>query len=132
MQQSGACGMGGERKDVFSMKGESMQEVTREEFADRIMALQRARQIFIESGLTDNITTAFETYQDLLAGRERVRKISMQPPNCECGSPMLFRQVGPNDEGIKIQLVCTNMKCDTVLNSEHDMAWWAEQLIKGR
>lgn len=107
-----------------------MNNLTKEEFTDRILAIQRARRIFIDSGLTDNISIAFENYQDLLAGRERAKTISLSPPDCECGSKMFFLHVPPNAEGIKLQIVCTNPRCDTVFNSEHDVLWWIDQMAK--
>ena len=113
-----------------------MKELSLEEFRDRAMAMQRARHIFIETGLTKNITRAFEAYQEIFAERERQKFISAQTgfsmdkyerPSCpDCNSPMMFRQVMQNTENIKIQLVCS--KCDTVLNDEHDLAWWMENL----
>ena len=48
-----------------------MQSLSHEEFKDRTMAIQRAKRIFVESGLTNNITTAFELYQEILAKQER-------------------------------------------------------------
>lgn len=107
-----------------------MNNLSKEEFTDRILALQRARQIFIESGLTNSISVAFDTYQEILAGKPREKTISISPPDCECGKPMMFIHVPKNDEGIALQLFCTNPKCDIVLNSEHDMIWWSDQLSK--
>ena len=116
-----------------------MKEMTEEEFADRAMALQRARRIFIESGLTNNITKAFEAYQVIFAEREREIFLNSQDhgrrpktvmdryerPACpDCGSNMLFRVLPENPEGIKTQLVCESRKCKTILNSENDIKWW--------
>lgn len=120
-----------------------MKELTEEEFTDRIMAVQRAQKIFIESGLTNNITTAFQIYQTVFAEREREIFLSTQfhgnrprsamdkyeRPKCpECGADMMFRQVPENPEGIKVQLVCT--KCDTVLSSEKSLEEWMTMLRK--
>lgn len=122
-----------------------MNKMSREEFNDRIEALQRSRKIFIESGLTDNITVAFEAYQTVCADRERKlflssqsdgnRKPSMmdqyERPKCpDCGSDMMFRVMKENEEGVKTQLVCSGLRCDTVLNDEHDLSWWMENLRK--
>lgn len=117
-----------------------MKKLTAEEFSDRMMALQRARHIFIETGLTNNITVAFQVYQEVFAEREREIFISTfnamkmltpmdryERPECpDCGAPMRFRQVPENPEGIRAQLVCS--ACDTVLSSENDIQWWMENL----
>ena len=121
-----------------------MKEITEEEFQDRTQAILRARQIFIDSEVTNNISVAFEIYQKVLADREREIFISTQVygnkprspldryerPICECGSEMAFRIVPQNDEGIKVQLVCTNEKCDIVLYSDNDIQWWQSNLRK--
>jgi hypothetical protein len=114
-----------------------MKELTFEEFVDRTMAIQRARHIFIGSGLTTNVTHAFQAYQAIFAEREREIFINItsfgkpnskyEKPNClDCGSDMNIRQVPDNPDKIKVQLVCS--KCDTVLNSENDIQWWMSQL----
>jgi hypothetical protein len=121
-----------------------MKTITEEEFRDRAQAIQRASKIFVESGLTNNITDAFRAYQEIFAEREREIFLSTQfygnkpktvmdkydRPKCECGSEMKFRIIPTNDEGIKTQLVCSNPECDIVLNSENDLAWWMENLRK--
>ena len=102
-----------------------------QEFEDRVQALQRARRIFGE--LTgNNITKAFEAYQEILAETERPAQLttaehgSRAPtivdaygrPKCpDCGSDMFIRRVPPNPEDIKAQLVCENEDCDLVLDS---------------
>lgn len=48
-----------------------MKELTGEEFNDRMIAVARARKIFIESGVTNNISKAFELYQEVLAEHYR-------------------------------------------------------------
>lgn len=48
-----------------------MKKLTYEEFNDRVQAVDRARKIFIESGITKNITHAFKLYQEILAEQER-------------------------------------------------------------
>lgn len=120
-----------------------MKRLTREEFQDRLEAVIRSQRIFIDSGLTDNVNTAFMLYQEILADREReillsTKQVPKLPPSeigtiarpiCpDCGSEFYFRGVPPNDEGIKVQLVCSNTKCDTVLNDENDINWWREFL----
>ena len=125
-----------------------MKELTREEFFERMHAIQRARRIFFDSGLTDNITTAFQIYQEVFAEREREIFLNVnvfremlpslsdhidkyERPKCpDCNTDMQFRQLDENPEGIKIQLVCSNESCDTVLNSENDLQWWMDNLKK--
>ncbi len=122
--------------------GVIMKKLTKEEFEDRVMAVFRARQIFIDSGITKNVSLAFELYQKVCADRDREIFLSTQVlgnrepkpfdkfvrPKCECGADMYFRRVQENDEGIKVQLVCANPKCDIVLNSENDIDWWMKNL----
>ena len=118
-----------------------MKELTQEEFDDRAAAIQRARRIFLDTGMTNNITVAFEAYQAIFAERTREIHISgnrygtktimdkYERPQCpDCNSDMNFRQVPPNPDGVKIQLVCS--RCDTVLNSENDLQWWMRNLGK--
>ena len=116
-----------------------MKELTEEEFNDRMGALTRAGRIFPD---VLNISDRFAIYQEVFAEREREIFLSTQVygnkprtpmdryerPLCECGSEMAFRMVPLNDEGIKVQLVCTNEKCDIVLNSDNDIQWWMANL----
>jgi hypothetical protein len=53
-----------------------MKSMTQAEFIDLIMAHQRARKIFIESGLTNNISKAFSAYQELLAEQDRTLRLT--------------------------------------------------------
>jgi hypothetical protein len=43
---------------------------------------------------------------------------------------MLYRPLAENEEGFKLQWVCSNPDCDTVLNSENDIDWWMNKLRK--
>ena len=120
-----------------------MKELTEEEFRDRTQAVLRAGAIFIDSGITNNISIAFELYQKVCAEREREIFISTQAgdnrpktvmdryerPKCpECGKDMMFRNVPENPEGVKTQLVCTQIDCDTVLDSEMSLEDWMREL----
>jgi len=122
-----------------------MRKLTYEEFQDRLAAEQRARRIFIH--MTDNdISKAFEAYQAILAETQRpivVPAASMRGmtgsefdglkhrPKCpECGMDMNLRAVPPNIEGIKSQLVCSDPKCDVVLDSELSILEWYDLLKK--
>jgi hypothetical protein len=121
-----------------------MKKLSFEEYDERMAAIQRASRIFIETGLTKNISVAFKVYQEVFAEREREIFLSTQVqgrkqptimdryerPKCpDCGEYMAFRMVPENDAGIKVQLVCTNEKCDTVLNSDNDLSWWQANLL---
>jgi hypothetical protein len=117
-----------------------MKKLTREEFDDRMEAIQRARSIFIASGLTKNISTAFELYQEVFATRERQLTIDSNSNyesrtfmddyeriKCpDCKEDMRFRILPQNDEGVNTQLVCS--KCDLVLDSEKTLQDWMNTL----
>ncbi len=123
----------------------AIRRYTDEEINDRERAIQRARHIFIKSGLTDNITVAFQLYQDIFGEREREIFVTAASygrydrhfmdkyvrPTCpECGTDMKFRVVPKNNENIKTQLVCPNEDCDTVLDSKLTLAEWMGVLEK--
>jgi len=118
-----------------------MKQLTQYEFEERMDAIQRARRIFIESGLTKNITHAFEIYQEVFAERERELFLSsvlngnraqtvmdryIRPKCPDCQSDMMFRLVPENKEGVKTQLVCSG--CPLVLDSEKDLTEWMRAL----
>ena len=120
-----------------------MKELTEAEFKDRTLAILRARKIFMDSGITKDLSLAFELYQKVVAEREREIFISTQSyllkprsymdeyekPKCpDCGSQMGFRKVPKNDSGIQSQWVCLSKECDTVLDSENDINWWMDKL----
>lgn len=121
-----------------------MKQLTLSEFQERLQAVNRATAIFGE--LTEmNITKAFLAYQAIFAEREReifilpgtlreeYRKQQSQYEivYCpECSMEMLVRVLKDNEEGFKLQWVCSNSECDTVLNSEHDIDWWMNKLRK--
>lgn len=113
------------------------------------MAIQRARRIFIESGLTDNITTAFQIYQEILAERDRELTITreMAPeeyggfvireddlfdcPNC--GDKMYIRFfTNPGEGEAKSQVVCRNDKCDTIYDSDKTASEWIQYFKEER
>ena len=125
-----------------------MRELTQEEFQDRLLAMNRAMHIFGE--LTSNhMTKAFQAYQEIFAEREREifmthltrgsSKQNLQPerrfepvPCPECSREMLYRPLLENPEGFKLQWICSNPDCDTILNSENDINWWMDKLRKRR
>ncbi len=114
-----------------------MKNLSREEFQDRVEAVNRAAAIFGE--LTEqNITRAFKAYQMIFAEREREIFITnmdnpdymgkYERPKCECGFDMKFRVVPDNPDNIKTQLVCSNPECDIVLDSPYTMDEWRKIL----
>jgi len=120
-----------------------MKKLTEKQFRDRIEALQRARKIFIESGITENISIAFKLYQLILAEKDRpiiidTKTKGQRPksyfdkfkrPKCpDCGHDFFFRPVPQNEDGIQMQLVCSNPKCDLVLNSNMTLVEWEKEL----
>jgi len=54
-----------------------MKKLTQEEFEDRAEAIARAKEIFTPH-MTNNITIAFEIYQEMLAERERQLTLSTE------------------------------------------------------
>ena len=118
-----------------------MNRMTREEFEDRIEAVQEAREIFGE--LTEGrIDRAFEAYQLILAKRERKLIISIlegnrppspldqfERPKCEdCGADILFRVLAENSEGYRTLLECSNPQCQARWYSEMDINQWVKEL----
>jgi hypothetical protein len=66
-----------------------------EEFQNRINEVAKSRKIFIESGLTKNISHAFQLYQEVLKDNEMEVFISGKEhpfnklrPKCKCGLEM--------------------------------------------
>ena len=111
------------------------------EFQKRVLEINKATRIF--TPLTNNISKAFELYQEVLAEEKMEVFIStstggnrpvtpmdnLERPSCpDCNSPMRFRMIPPNDEGVNTQLVCEN--CDLVLDSEKTMQEWYQLLEK--
>lgn len=122
-----------------------MNKMTNEEAREQLIALQNAREIFVKTGLTNNITLALEAYQRVFAKHEIRQRLSTKSdgnaprtvmdsyerPLCPaCGSEMKFRFVKDNPEGIKTQLICKNSECNVVLSDTHDLEWWMKNLRK--
>jgi predicted RNA-binding Zn-ribbon protein involved in translation (DUF1610 family) len=61
-----------------------MKDVTFEEFQERLLDIQRARQIFIKAGLTKNITVAFALYQEILADEKKPIYVEKSQLNEDC------------------------------------------------
>lgn len=118
-----------------------MKKLGYEEFQKRVNEVNKAFRIF--SPLTNNMTEAFRIYLEVLAEEQYDLFISaevygnrpMTPiddyerPLCpDCNSPMRFRILQPNDEGVNTQLVCE--ECDLVLDSEKTIQEWYQLLEK--
>ncbi len=118
-----------------------MKKLNFEEFQKRINEVNKASKIF--APLTNNVSKAFELYQEVLAEEKMEVFISssvggnrpMTPmddyerPLCpDCDNPMRFRVLQPNDDGVNTQLVCEN--CDLVLDSEKTIQEWYQLLEK--
>ena len=118
-----------------------MKKLTHTEFQHRVNEVNKAYRIF--KPLTNNMTEAFRLYQEVLAEERMELFVSTQvmgnrpltpmddveTPLCpDCNSPMRFRMIPPNDEGVNTQLVCEN--CDLVLDSEKTMPEWFKILEK--
>ena len=118
-----------------------MKKMNFDEFQNRISEVNKAYRIF--KPLTNNMTEAFRLYQEVLAEEKMEIFVSVEVfgnkpmtpvddyerPLCpDCNSPMRFRMIPPNDEGVNTQLVCEN--CDLVLDSEKTMQEWFNLLEK--
>jgi hypothetical protein len=120
-----------------------MNELTQEEFQNRILDLHRAEKIFIETGLTKNLSVAFRVYQEIFAEHKKQLVLNtadhgrrppalfdgLNRPTCPvCGkAKMLFRTL-PLGQELKVQLLCEDPTCDTVLNSREEMKAWIERM----
>jgi hypothetical protein len=118
-----------------------MKTMNYNEFLHRTLEVNKAYRIF--SPLTNNMTEAFRLYQEVLAEERMELFVStevmgnrpltpmddFERPLCpDCNSPMRFRMIPPNDEGVNTQLVCEN--CDLVLDSEKTIQEWYQLLEK--
>jgi hypothetical protein len=118
-----------------------VKKLTFEEFNRRTNEVNKAYRIF--KPLTNNITEAYRIYLEVLAEEKFDLFISMEVngnrpmtpmddferPLCpDCQSPMRFRILQPNDEGVNTQLVCEG--CDLVLDSEKTIQEWYQLLEK--
>lgn len=104
-----------------------MKNLTEKEFYDRTLTVARAQKIFIDSGITKNITDAFKLYQEILAEQEREIFITsmnggklpsaldkyIRPKCSQCGKDMGLRIVNEpkgyrNINGYKTCWECYN------------------------
>jgi len=102
-----------------------MKKLTVEEFQDRAQAILRARKIFISSGVTKNISVAFELYQEMLAEQERVLRLThernrdygilanLQRPICpDCGKELGLRLINTPKGNANIHGYNSSWACD--------------------
>lgn len=117
-----------------------MEKLTHEEYQHRLSVINKAMALYGEAA-GYNINKALEMLNEpdfeISIPAERFKGLTgsefdaYERPLCpDCGEAMGFRQVPPNDEGVKTQLICLNPNCDTVLDSELTMDQWREVLTK--
>jgi len=122
-----------------------MKKLTTGEFHDRLQAIVRARKIFIPH-LTENITIAFEIYQEMLAEQERKLQLAeerkhdfgiladkMRPICPECGNELFLRLIGipkgsQNIHGYKSCWVCNTGECAHEDYSFNNLQDWLREL----
>lgn len=76
------------RKDC----GNGIKRVTRDRFVEDTTGILNARRIFIDSGVTKNITIAYELYQAVLAEKDNISESVPEKITCpECGSINIVR-----------------------------------------
>lgn len=114
-----------------------MKRLTKEEFESRLMEINNAERIFIHSGLTKNISVAFEIYQRILgetshdvqinnvisAGRRGSELDGYNRPECpKCGKDMFIQVFRPGHH-IKTRLICPDPSCPAY-DSDKDLDEW--------
>ena len=134
-----------------------MRKLTQDEFNDRMIAIAEAKRIFVDSGITNNITLAFEMYQDILADKERPLQldskeqgadkapsfspptitlpldIELEKPQCpDCGDPMTLREATEDEkkEGFRSAWICKKCRYEG-LSEKSTMRWIRELPEKG-
>jgi len=125
--------------------------LSKEQWIERGLELLDAHKVFIDSGVTKNLSIAYELWIELCAAKDRQRQVFLttkeansqrrlmdeyERPRCpEDDFEMMFRPVPENPEGVKVQLICTNpdhVGPGSVLNSPNDLNWWMQNLEKNK
>jgi len=118
-----------------------MRDLTYTEFQSRINETAKARKIFIKSGITKNITEAFQLYQDILADEQMevmITKTQMpfeniERPRCEeCDSEL---KLSPRPQRIDGKLYPTTWMCESCgmeYYTEKTAEEWYEELRKDK
>jgi hypothetical protein len=125
-----------------------MNKLSEQEFQDRIQAVARARKIFIDSGLTRNISDAFTLYQEVLAEQDRALTLQTEKdgnrprsildeykrprcPLCPTGE-IMFRPAPDGPEGYSTELMCSEPACNGFWYSKTTIPEWGMILQEGR
>lgn len=113
-----------------------MKKLEMEEFNARLQEVAKARNIFIKSGITKNITHAFQLYQDMLAEEQVAVMISgintpwgnVERPTCdECGSDMKLMPF-PKKVGDIVYPTTWVCECGIEEYTEKTVKEWYEEL----
>lgn len=127
-----------------------MKRLTHQEFQERLHEVAKANKIFVESGITKNITHAFTLYQEMLIEEEERMLINLPTtiqgqrpitvldeynrPVCEeCGSEMFLRIAPVMLDGVLYHTtwVCGNKdECGNEVYSEKTLREWLNILEK--
>ena len=126
-----------------------MKKLTFEEFNNRLIQVAKARQIFIPN-ITDNISIAFELYQEILADEEKGERMAVFIPSSagkkepspfddlerlkcpECGTEMMLAVGVIDTDGNRRN---SSWKCRECLYEEYsDKTFdeWVEELNNGK
>jgi len=113
-----------------------MKKLNLDEFQKRINETVKARKIFVKSGITNNITVAFQLYQDIFAEEQMQIMISgintpfgnIERPTCdECGEEMRL-DPRPKKIGDKIYPSTWVCKCGMEEYTEKTVEQWYKEL----
>jgi predicted RNA-binding Zn-ribbon protein involved in translation (DUF1610 family) len=135
-----------------------MKKMTQKEFNERLIAMAEAKRIFIDSGMTNNISIAFELYQKILADKEmplqldsKVQEahkgpendsppqitipmdVDLEKPSCpDCGKTLTLRQATGDEwqDGYRSCWTCPACKYEG-LSEKSPMRWIRELPEKG-
>lgn len=84
-----------------------MKKLSLHDFQERLLEVANARKIFINSGLTNNVTHAFQLYQEILAEERMTEFITSKEepfdnmrPKCICGKTMRLNPMPCKINGI--------------------------------
>jgi predicted RNA-binding Zn-ribbon protein involved in translation (DUF1610 family) len=87
-----------------------MKKISEEDFRFRLLEIQKATKIFVETGLTRNITHAFAVYQELLALDETPVFLSSDTVLDEkcpaCGKTLKIKKACCNSTQMTKECVC--------------------------
>ena len=118
-----------------------MKKINYTEFQSRLSEVAKARKIFIKSGITKNITDAFQLYQDILAEEQReviITKLqtpieNMERPQCdECDSDLKLSTRPQSIDGKIYHTTWICEKCGMEYYSEKTVEEWYDILRKDK